>query len=304
MANPSDVDWDDLRLALVAAEEGSAAGAARRLGIDQTTAARRLARLEQILGLALFDRVERRLVARPALTAAIADLRVMVEAARRATARLADERHRLEGHVVVSTVELLATRWLAPALATFRAAHPRVRLTLDLSDANVSIAHGEADVAIRLARPSGDEALTRRLGALAFDLYGPAGHPAPETLPLAAHGDALARLPERRWLAEHLAAAPIAFRADTAAALAEAAAAGHRALLPRLLGDADPRLARLAPPADPPTREVWLMIDPERRRDPAVAATVAWIDETLARVLGPDGRRTRGEGSSEGDEIS
>ena len=302
MANPSDADWDDLRLALVAAEEGSAAGAARRLGIDQTTASRRLARLEHVLGIALFDRVDRRLVARPALAAVIADLSAMAEAARRATARLADERHRLEGHVVVSTVELLATRWLAPALAAFRAAHPGVRLTLDLSDANVSIAHGEADVAIRLARPSADDALTRRLGALAFALYGPAGHSAPDTLPIAAYGDALAHLPERRWLADHLAAAPIAFRADTAAALAEAAAAGHRALLPRLLGDADPRLARLSPPAEPPTREVWLMIDPERRRDPAVAATVAWIDETLTRALDP-GRR-RGEGASVRDELS
>lgn len=301
MANPSDVDWDDLRLALVMAEEGSAAGAARRLGIDQTTASRRLARLEQVLGLALFDRVDRRLVARPALEAARDDLLAMTEAARRATARLADERHRLEGHVVVSTVELLATRWLAPTLAAFRAAHPCVRLTLDLSDANVSIAHGEADVAIRLARPSGDEALTRRLGVLTFGLYGPTGHPAPETLPLAAHGDALAHLPERRWLAEHFAGAPIAFRADTAAALAEAAAAGHRTLLPRLLGDADPRLVRLAPPAETPIREVWLMIDPERRRDPAVAATIAWIDETLTRVLGPEQRRMGAGSGAPGD---
>ena len=39
-------------------------------------------------------------------------------------------------------------------------------------------------------------------------------------------------------------------------------------------------------------------------RDPAVAATVAWIDETLARVLGPEGRRRRGEGAHEDEGVS
>ncbi len=294
MAKVGNIDWDDLRLALAVAEEGSSAGAARRLGIDQTTASRRLARLESVLGIPLFDRVDRRLVARPALTAAMPDLVVMAEASARAAARLADERQRLRGHVVVSTVELLATRWLAPALAGFRAAHPGVHLTLDLSDANVSIARREADVAIRLARPRGDEALTRRLGSIEFGFYGPLAVAAPSSLPLAGHGDDLARLPESLWLAEAMPGEPIAFKADTAAALAEAAAAGHRALLPRLVGDADARLVRLTPPSPPPTREVWLMIDPDRRRDPAVAATVAWIDETLGRILA-DGEGERSD---------
>lgn len=285
MAKADNIDWDDLRLALAAAEEGSSAGAARRLGVDQTTASRRLARLESILGIPLFDRIDRRLVARPALTAAMADLRAMTEAAARATSRLADERQRLRGHVVISTVELLATRWLAPALAGFRAAHPGVRLTLDVSDANVSIARREADVAVRLARPRDDEALTRRIGSIAFGFYGPVGAVAPSSLPLAGHGESLAHLPESLWLAAALPDVPIVFRADGAAALAEAVAAGHRALLPRLVGDADARLVRLAPPSPPPTREVWLLIDAVRRNDPAVAATVAWIDDTLGRTF-------------------
>lgn len=290
------VDWDDLRLAQVLAEEGTSAGAARRLGIDQTTASRRLARLERAAGMALFDRVERRLVARPALTAVLGDLAEMEAVARRAIGRLSDARQRLAGHVVVSTVESLATRWLAPALASFRAAHPAVRLSLDLTDANVSIAAGEADIAIRLARPQADTALTRRLGSLAFALYGPAGTATPDALPLAGYGERLRHLPESRWLADHFADVTISFRADTAAALVEAVAAGHRALLPRPIGDGDGRLVRLATQTPPPEREVWLLVHPDRRRDPAVAATVEWITATLGRAFG-GGRAAISSGS-------
>ena len=279
------IDWDDLRLVSVMREEGSAAGAARRLGIDQTTASRRLARLERALGVTLFDRHERRLVARPALEAVAEDLAGLTAVVRRVVGRIADERHRLEGHVTVSTVDVLATRLLAPALAVFRADHAGVRLTLDISDGNVSIGAREADIAVRLARPQADTALTRRLGAMGFALYAPAAA-APDDLPFAAHGERLAHLPESRWLAEHHASAVIGFRADGAGALVEAVAAGHRALLPCFLGDADRRLVRLGGAAAVLTREVWLLVHPERRHDRAVAATIDWIGATLAAALG------------------
>lgn len=278
-------DWDDLHLAKITAEEGSAAAAARRLGIDQTTASRRLARLERRLGIALFDRIDRRLVPRPALAAVAADLEAMADLARRGVGRLGDERQRLEGHVTVSTVDLLATRMLAPALAAFRAAHPGVRLTLDLSDTNVSIGAREADIAVRLARPQADTALTRRLGALDFALYGPAGGVETSDLPLAAHGERLAHLPESRWLAERFPRATIAFRADTAGPLLEAVAAGHLAMLPCFLGDRDARIVRLGGAEATLCREVWLMVHPDRRGDRAVAATVDWVTETLTRAL-------------------
>lgn len=280
-----DVDWDDLRLAKVLAEEGSSAAAARRLGIDQTTASRRLARLERGLGLALFDRVDRRLVPRPALAAIADELDTMADLARRVVGRLTDERQRLEGHVLVSTVDLLATRMLAPALAAFRAAHPGVRLTLDLSDGNVSIGAHEADIAVRLARPQADTALIRRLGALDFALYGPVGATEASDLPFAAHGERLGHVPESRWLAERFPRAVIAFRADTAGPLLEAVAAGHRAMLPCFLGDRDPRVVRLDGAGQSLSREVWLMVHPERRSDRAVAATVDWIAATLVRTL-------------------
>lgn len=282
-----ELDWDDLRLVAAIRAEGSSAGAARRLGIDQTTAARRLARLEQGLDLTLFDRVERRLVARPVIDAVMPDLDIAAAATARVLARLRDERSSLAGHVVVSTVDLVATRLLAPRLAAFRDAHPGVRLTFDLDDAPVSLAAREADVAVRLARPRADTAIVRRLGSLDFALYAPADADRPERLPLATYGERLAHLPESRWLATHFADVPIHLRADRAALLVEAVVAGHRAVLPCLVADADPRLIRLDTDEPPPSREIWLLVHPERRADRAVSAVVAWIEATIRTVGSP-----------------
>lgn len=278
-------EWDDLRLMAAIRASGTTAGAARRLGIDQTTAARRLERLERAAGLTLFDRIDRRLRARPAVEAVAGELDEIAAAVARIEARLGDERSTLSGTVVVSTVDLVATRLLAPALGGFRVDHPGVRLEFDVADANVSIAAREADVAVRLGRPQGDVALTRRIGALAFGFYGPAAAADPARAPLAAYGEGLAHVGESRWIAARLPDEPIALRCDRASVLAEAVAAGHRAVLPRLVGDGDPRLVRLddgSPGAAPPPREVWLLVHPERRGERAVAAVVAWIETTVA----------------------
>src|SRR6187551_1877351 len=50
------MDWNDLRYFLAVAREGSTLAAGRALRVSQKTVARRLAALEQALGLPLFDR--------------------------------------------------------------------------------------------------------------------------------------------------------------------------------------------------------------------------------------------------------
>lgn len=52
-------NWDDIRLFLELAREGSLSAAARRLKVDHSTVARRIATLERDLGLRLFDRLSR-----------------------------------------------------------------------------------------------------------------------------------------------------------------------------------------------------------------------------------------------------
>lgn len=282
---PPALAWDDLRLLLDLLETGTLSAAARRAGVDQTTASRRLRRVEDRLGEALFDRADRGLRPRPLALALADDLAAMRAAVTRIAGRLADDRLRLSGKVTVSAVDLVATRLLAPAVAAFRAAHPGVRLTIEGDDRNVSLAGREADVALRLARPDAEEETrTRRLGDLPFGFYGPIGDDGTGDRPLAGYGEALAHLPESRWLATHGVGEP-AFRSNRVAAIAEVVAGGHRAVLPVLVGAGDPRLVRLSGSDPIVRREVWMLVRAERRREAAVAAVVDWIVATLAPHL-------------------
>lgn len=281
MRAPVRTDWDDLRLILDLIEERTLSAVARREGVDQTTASRRLARLEDRVGEALFDRVDRRHRPRPLALALVEDLAAMAATARRIEARLADARLRLTGTVTVSAVDLVATRLLAPAVAVFRRRHPGVRLTIDGDDRAVSLALGEADVAIRLARPQAEEALARRLGHLAFGFYGPRGDDGVGELPSAGYGDGLAHLPESRWLAANRPGSSCSFRSNRIGAIAEAIAAGHRGVLPFVVGGADARLTRLSGTEPIVTREVWLLARTERRHEAAVAAAIDWITATM-----------------------
>jgi DNA-binding transcriptional LysR family regulator len=52
------MNWDDLRILEAVRREGTFAGASARLRIDETTVARRLARLQEVLGLTLFELVD------------------------------------------------------------------------------------------------------------------------------------------------------------------------------------------------------------------------------------------------------
>src|SRR5215467_12289598 len=59
-------DWDDLRFVLAVARSQTFAEAARKLGVNETTVARRIDRAEQVLGARLFDRSLGRLRPTPA----------------------------------------------------------------------------------------------------------------------------------------------------------------------------------------------------------------------------------------------
>ena len=285
MRRPFPIDWDDLHLILDLAEAGTLAAVARRRGVDQTTASRRLTRLEERIGEPLFDRIERRHRPRPLALALMADLEAMAAAATRIDAKLDDDRLRLSGTVVISAVDLLATRVLAPAVAAFRTRHPGVRLEVDGEDRNVSLAAREADEALRLARPAADEALARRLGDLVFGFYGPAGDDGAADRPIAGYGEALDHVPESRWLATAFPGLLPSFRSNRIGAIAEAVAGGHRAVLPFLIGANDPRMTRLSGVEPVARREVWLLVRPERRHEAAVVAVIDWITATLRPVL-------------------
>ena len=278
--SPQEMPWDDLQLLRLLAREGSAAGAARALSLDQTTVSRRLARLERDFGGALFERLDRRLKPMPAVVAALEPLERMSESAALTRDLMRAAQSDLSGAVRISAVGSIA--WVLSAhAATLAVAHKDLSLAIEVDNRNVSLARREADIALRFGRPANDTAVARRLANIRFCLAGPAHTTDPAVLPLVAYGEGFDHLPEARWLGELFPGLKPSLRLDAIAARIEAVAGGCRAALPGFVVAAEPRLAELPTATPGPSRELWLMVHPDRRRDAAVVAVIRWIEDTL-----------------------
>lgn len=111
--------WDDLRVFLVLAREGSLTAAARQLEVSHPTVARRIKALEQAFGARLFDRLPDRFVLTAAGEELLADAQAMEQAAEtihRRSAGLSDTAH---GTVRISAGEAM-TAFLARHLPQLR----------------------------------------------------------------------------------------------------------------------------------------------------------------------------------------
>ncbi len=157
-------DWGDLKVFIAVARVGSTLAAARELGVNQTTVARRVAALETALDARLFDRHQDgyRLSECGQQILAQAE-RVEVEA--ETLARLVARRSRdLSGVVRVTTPEIYANLLLTPWLVKFMDLYPDITVEVVSTDERLNLMRGEADVAVRAgSMPSEAGLVVRRL---------------------------------------------------------------------------------------------------------------------------------------------
>jgi len=149
----------------------SLSGAARRLALTQPTVGRQIDALEAQLGQVLFKRSRRGLtptaVAMELLTHADA-----MAAAQEAFLRAASGGARGEAGVVRLTAsEMIGCEVLPPILATFRQEHPGVALELSVSNRVQNLDRNDADIAIRMVRPSQKTLIARRIGETHIGLF-------------------------------------------------------------------------------------------------------------------------------------
>lgn len=281
-------DWEDLRHFAALAREHTLSGAARGLKVDHATVARRIAALEASLGLRLVDRRPRSYV----LTAdgeRIAALAARMEDASFAVARAARAvTSTLSGEVSISAPPLLASTLIAPRLADLRNAHPDLRVRLVGEKRAASLSRREADVAVRLSRPTEKRLVVRRIGTIAFALYAAPAYlatHAPESFEFIGYEDSLDHVAQQRWLRAAAGARAVVVRTNDIESQRAAARAGVGiAALPRYLGEADAALVpvEVSKKMKPATRDVWLVVHGDVRRAPAVRAVMAFLVDCFA----------------------
>jgi molybdate transport repressor ModE-like protein len=175
--DPSKLNWDDLRYFLEVARTQRASGAAKRLGVDYTTVARRVRALEDALGTLLFDKSRS---GGFVLTAEGQRLLGYVDAiettVQSATEQIANTGHALSGHVRVGSTEGFGCFFLAPQLARFQDTHPNITIDLLPVPHFVSLSKREADIAVTLERPEQGQYVYTKLCDYRLKLYATADY--------------------------------------------------------------------------------------------------------------------------------
>src|SRR5580704_6826032 len=249
-------DWEDLRHFVVLAREGTLSAAARQLGVDHATVARRVAALEAETGLKLVDRRARSYQLTDDGRRIAATAMPMEEAAFAVGRAVQAAKPGLRGEVSISAPPSLANALIAPQLFRLRDLHPGIRIKLIGEKRTASLNRREADVALRLSRPQEPGLIARKIGSFGFGLYGAPGY-LKETprhaFAFIAYDDSMDDAPQQKWLQTMAAGHEIVLRTNDLENQAAAARTGLGvAVLPQFLGDGDPGLKRTdATPAPP-----------------------------------------------------
>ena len=166
------LDWNDLKIALAVNEHGSFAKAAKQLQLDETTIGRRIAALQRDLGAQLFERKQRGYVLTATGREVLATASPIADTLAQLQSRVQGADQILRGTVRLTMPDSIATHIVMPQLATFYAAHPAIRLEFVTTARILNIQKREADIAIRMVKPSQGSVFAKRLGAIQFAAYG------------------------------------------------------------------------------------------------------------------------------------
>ncbi len=179
------MNWDDVRVFLAVVRNGQLLGAARALGINHATAARRIDALEAGLSTKL-------LVRRTNGTSLSAEGEKFLPFAERMESEMLGAQEAvaardlaLSGTVRIGAPDGFGVGYLAPRLAALAGKHPGLRLELVPVPRTFSLSRREADIAVTLELPREGRLKARKLVDYSLGLYASAAYlanrPAPAT---------------------------------------------------------------------------------------------------------------------------
>jgi DNA-binding transcriptional LysR family regulator len=159
-------DWALWRSFAAVIAEGSLSAAARALGISQPTVGRHIETLEADLGLTLFDRALNGLKPNAVALRLYEPVQQAQTALARAAMTAVGAQDEAGGTVRLTASAMIANYVLPEILVGIRARYPRIALEIVPSDSAENLLMREADIALRMFRPTQLELVTRHLGDL------------------------------------------------------------------------------------------------------------------------------------------
>ncbi|WP_336485300.1 LysR family transcriptional regulator [Methylobacterium nigriterrae] len=288
--------WDDFRLVKAIADRGGLTHAAEHLGINHSTAFRRLAAVEAALDARLFERRRAGYVPTQAGEAMMLAAARMDEDVARFTREVAGKAQTPAGELRITAAASFVTDVLVPVLGRFAAAYPQIRLDLVVSEEALNLSRRDADVAVRASDSPPLTLVGRRLAGIAWAVYGRVGDgPDRADRCWVSPSEAVGGGKLARFVRAQAAQGRIALQLNTVLGLAEAIEAGVGiGPLPCMKGDALPGLIRLGEPEPDLASTLWLLTHPDLRHAPRVRAFMDFAAEEMAALRAlMEGRRAR-----------
>lgn len=287
-------NWDEIRSAAQVVRRGTVSGAAQALGIHRATVNRHIDSLEASLGAKLFMRHARGFtpteLGLELLRVANATNDQLNQLQRHAN----QQSGTLSGELVITAIDVLVGD-LFPALHTFRAQHPAVKVRIISSDSILRLAYGEAHISIRAGpKPDSPDNVvlpfkTIRMGLFATKDY-IQNNGKPESQEDYHHHNFMGpasdtpRAPFFRWMLENIPANSIGLRSDQVPVLTHAILSGLGiGFLPESLARANPDLVEIIPLQSEWAVNSWIVTHVDLHRSDKVQAFVKILKAVKAK---------------------
>jgi DNA-binding transcriptional LysR family regulator len=289
------VKWDDLRVFLEVARQGSVHSAAKRLNLDHSTVCRRIDKLETRLSLKLLDRTRRGVVIRNEAKSLLKHIREMENHAsyfEDVVTREATETHQT---VRVATMEGIASCYLARRLTVLEQFSAKVNIELVSIPQTVDLSRKEADIFISFYNPNSRGLKSALYGKFSLFLYCSTDylrkHGTPQSRDeLQSHTyvgyiEDLLAIHAVRWLDEVVLNPKMSFQSNSILAQRNAALEGMGiVLLPTFVAAEVSGLQRVLPDQISVRREVWVSI----RTEQSHLARIKTVTQFMKHIFNAD----------------
>ncbi|WP_436177962.1 LysR family transcriptional regulator [Acidovorax sp. LjRoot66] len=289
-------NWEWYRTFLNVLETGSLSAAARKMGLTQPTVGRHIDSLEDALALKLFTRSFDGFAPTDAALE-LAPYANGVAATAAALRRVASSHGSgVRGTVRLTASEVIGVEVLPPILAALRREHPQLTIELVLSNAVDDLLHREADIAVRMVKPTQEALVARRVGGVEIGLHAHkrylAAHGTPRTMDDLA-GHAMVGFDHETPFLRKLqvqfpafARAGLAFRADSDLAQLAAIRAGYGIGVCHVaLAAKDKSLVRVLKSRFALALDTWIAMHEDLRESPRCAVTFAALAAGLGAYI-------------------
>lgn len=276
-------EWDNYRIVLALHRAGTLRGAADLLGVNHATISRRLTQINTFYSDPLFERIA------GGYRETVLGKELIASALKIEEITFATERHRrarelkLSGPINLSIPPTIGQYLIFKELLDFSRLHPKIELTIQVTNRQVNLDRSEADVVIRGCEYPPEHLVGRQLFSYALCYYGSQEYlqnTAEENYQwIGKEGDS----DNPDWIKNSpFPNAPIGIRIDDIIIRHNAATAGLG--LTRgacYMADQEPNLIRLQNAQPLPAQMLWLLTHPDLRDTPRIKVLMQYLTSAL-----------------------